>query len=91
MDALASACHTASLGIDHLDVGFSALAVVHPAHTALSAHAWHRGRDDDPGIAAAQQRIADINAEMQRYARDHRPPLRLAPIWPSSALNKKGT
>lgn len=63
-----------------IDVGNSVLAAMHAADTALAAHAWHRGKDDDPGVAAARERTAAVNAEILRFARVHLPRPRPAPV-----------
>jgi hypothetical protein len=56
-----------------LDVGASVLAVANAAHTVLAAHAWHRGRDDDPALTAMRDRIAAVDEAIQQFGRQHMP------------------
>jgi len=67
---------------DPLDVGGSVLAAVNAAHTVLAAHAWHRGRDDDPAITTTRNRIAAVDQAMQCFAQEHLRLPRPAPAMP---------
>jgi hypothetical protein len=67
---------------DPIDVGGSMLAVANAAHTVLAAHAWHRGREDDPALGATRNRIAAVDELMQQFGRKHIQLPRPAPAAP---------
>lgn len=52
-----------------LDVGGSVLATVKAAHITLLAHAWHRGRDDDPAITTTCANVTAVDEAMQQFGR----------------------